>query len=78
MEPRKYNLASNYKSHLFQVQAKILPHKSYIDVKSLPSLTKILKMKGPKTTPNYKSKEFRKYNGEKRHQLMVLFVRFIL
>jgi hypothetical protein len=56
MEPRKYNLASNYKSHLFQVQAKILPHKSYIDVKSLPSLTKILKMKGPKTTPNYDKK----------------------
>jgi len=63
---------------MFQVQAKILSHKSFVDARSLPSSMKILKVKGPKTTPNYKSKEFRKCNGEKRHQLMVLFIRFIL
>jgi hypothetical protein len=78
MEPRKCNLASNYKSHIHSKFKPILPHKSYIDVKSLPSLMKILKMEGTKITPNYKWKEFRKYNGEKRHQLMVLYVRFIL
>jgi hypothetical protein len=66
MKPRKCNLASNYKSHICsKFKPKFYPHKSYVDVKFFHSLMKILKVKGPKTTPNYESKKFRKYNGEK-------------
>jgi len=65
MEPRKYNLASNYMSHICsKFKPKFYPINPML-MEVFPSLTKILKMKGAKTTPNYKSKEFRKYNGEK-------------
>jgi hypothetical protein len=78
MEPRKYKLASNYKSHICsKFKQKFYPINPML-MWSLPLFKEIPKNEGTKNNSKLQSKEFRKYNGGKRHQWIMFLVRFIL